>query len=241
MFVLLLISVVAGVGMLWVFRTTTNQAAVREAKRRIQAHLYELRLFSDEPLLMLKAQRGLLAANFRYISLMLAPALVMLIPMVLILGQLQCLYGYRPIQSGTAAVVNLGAESGVTPILQAPDGIVVETPAVHIDHEMSWRIRATRPVAGVLRFVLPGQTIEKTIRTGSGSEYVSERRVRSLLDWLWHPGESRLPAGPVNWIEVRYPNAGMHALGLDLDWLVWFILFSSATALLLKPWFSVTF
>jgi hypothetical protein len=235
---LLLISVVVGMATLWVFRTTTNKAAVRDAKRRIQAHLYELRLFSDEPLLMLQAQGGLLAANGRYISLMLVPALVMLIPMVLILGQLQCLYGYRSIQPGGAAVVNLGAESGVTPVLQAPDGIVVETPAVHIDHELSWRIRATRPVTGVLRFVLPGQTIEKTIRTGGGSDYVSERRVRSLLDWLWHPGESRLPAGPVSWIEVAYPHASMHALGLNLDWLMWFILFSSATALLLKPFFG---
>src|ERR1017187_846465 len=92
MLILLVVSVLAGIGMLGVFRSTTNQEGIRQAKRRIQAHLYEMRLFPDEPVLMMQAQRGLLAANVRYISLMLVPALVLLAPMLLILGQLQCLY-----------------------------------------------------------------------------------------------------------------------------------------------------
>src|SRR5579872_5510057 len=105
MFELLVISVFAGIGTFWVFGITTNHDAVSQAKRRMQAHLYELRLFSDDPLLILKAQRGLWAANLRYLALMLVPFLVTLVPMVLLLGQLECVYGHRPLLPGSSAVV----------------------------------------------------------------------------------------------------------------------------------------
>ena len=63
-----------GVGMLGVFRWTSNPEAIRRAKARIMAHLYEMRLFPDEPLFIWKAQAGLLATNVRYLGLMLLPA-----------------------------------------------------------------------------------------------------------------------------------------------------------------------
>jgi hypothetical protein len=53
-----LISLLAGVVMLWVFRRVSNQGAIRVAKKRLQAHLYELRLFADEPRLVWRAQKG---------------------------------------------------------------------------------------------------------------------------------------------------------------------------------------
>jgi len=70
------LSLLLGVGMLWIFSLTSNQGAIRKVKARLQAHLYEMRLFPDEPVLIWKAQLGLLAANVRYIGLMLLPAIV---------------------------------------------------------------------------------------------------------------------------------------------------------------------
>jgi hypothetical protein len=77
--------------------------------------------------------------------------------------------------------------------LQAPPGIAVETPPVRVfaERQISWRIRALRPVRGELRLVLRGRAIEKNIVAGE----------RSLL----HPKESRLPAGEVAWVKVDYP------------------------------------
>jgi len=65
--------------------------------------------------------------------------------------------------------------------------------------------------------------------------------VRSVLDLLLHPAEARLPSGQVDWIEVAYPAATVHALGVDLHWLVWLTLFSMASALLLKRRLRVVF
>lgn len=239
-------SVLIGIGMLWVFRLTSNQAAITKVKARLMACLYEMRLFVDDPLLVWQAQWGLISANVRYIGLMLVPALVMTAPMVLILGQLECFYGYTPLEPGQAAVLTVqmtGAGVGQTPELQPPEGIVVETPPVHIDggRQISWRIRALRPTAGALQLVFPDAKLDKSIVVGRGPEYVSERRVSSALDLLLYPGEKRLAAGPVDWIELRYPPATVHALGLDLHWLIWLLALSMISALLLKRRFRVSF
>ena len=239
------LSVLLGIAMLWVFRRTSNQAAIRKVKRELQAHLYEMRLFTDEPLLIWKAQWGLLKANVRYLAMMLVPALVLTIPMVLIFAQLECFYGYAPLEPGQQAIVTVQMKNagGPAPVLRAPDGIAVDTPAIRVDEgrQISWRIRALRPVTGDMKFVFPDETVEKSVQAGTGPQYVSERRVSSALDLIWHPAESRLPASPVDWIELRYPAATVYALGLDLHWLIWVLILSMASGLVLKRRFRVSF
>jgi hypothetical protein len=126
--------------------------------------------------------------------------------------------------------------AAAVPELRAPDGIAVESPAIRVDggRQISWRIRALRPMKGELEFVFPSQAIEKSVQAGVGPSYISERRVSSVLDRIWYPAESRLPTGSVDWIELRYPSATVHALGLDLRWLVWLALLSIISTLLLK-------
>src|SRR5215470_5778769 len=77
------LSVLMGIAMLWVFRRTSNPEGITRAKARVMAHLYELRLFPDEPVLIWKAQWGLLKANARYAGMMLIPVAVMALPMAL--------------------------------------------------------------------------------------------------------------------------------------------------------------
>jgi hypothetical protein len=242
------ISLLLGIAMLWVFRVTSNQAAIRQAKRRLQAHLYELRLFADEPALIWRAQRGLLAANARYIGLMLIPAVVLTVPMVVLFVHLESFYGMGPLPAGEPAIVTLQMKAPLDPqvpppALEAPEGIAVETPGVRVpgERQVSWRLRPLHAASGYLRVILPGQTVEKKIEAGAGPRYLSDRRVSTALDLLWHPAEKRLPAGPVEWIEVRYPPATVHWLGLDLHWLIWLLVLSMASALLLKKRFRVSF
>src|SRR5689334_18163049 len=85
---LALISAAAGIGMLWVFQKVSNQDKIRAVKRRVQAHLLELRIYRDEPAVMWRAQKSLLAANLRYMGLMLQPAILLTIPFAILLVHL---------------------------------------------------------------------------------------------------------------------------------------------------------
>jgi len=247
MLTLIPISLLLGVAMLWVFKRTSNQKAIKAAKRRVQACLYEMRLFTDEPSLVWRAHMGLLSANARYIGLMLVPAVVLTVPMVLLFAHLEAWYGLTPLPPGRAAIVTVQMKTpldpaAASPSLSAPPEVAVETPPVRIlsERQVSWRIRPKAPVSGVLRIELPSGALEKKIEAGAGRRYISDRRVSGLFDLVWHPAESRLPAGNIDWIEIRYPSASMHWLGLDLHWLIWLLLFSMLSALLLKGRFGVT-
>jgi uncharacterized membrane protein (DUF106 family) len=65
--------------------------------------------------------------------------------------------------------------------------------------------------------------------------------VSSEWDAVWHPDEARIAAPNVDWVEIRYPGASVEWLGIRLHWLIWFILVSMLSALLLKKRFRVTF
>jgi len=249
---LAVISAAAGVGMLGVFQKTSNQAKIRAVKRLVQAHLLELRIYQDEPAVMWRAQKSLLASNLRYMGLMLQPALIMGLPFAILLVHLDAFYGRAPLAVGAETIVSMGlggaSEPGghpAAPLLEAPPGVAVETPAVRVvdERQVSWRIRPQAPVSGLLRIRVEGATVEKSIEAGtpgqSGPRFVPGRKVRSLWDAVWHPDEARIPTPKVDWVEIRYPDARVQWLGIRLHWLVWFIGISMLAALLLKKRFHV--
>ncbi len=138
-----------------------DRAAVRAAGRRLHARLLEMRLYSSEPALMWAAQRALLRDNLRWLALMLPPALILGLPLAWLFVQLDSIYGHSPLPVGAQAVVTVQLKRALGPAdatatLQAPPGILVESPPVRVfaERQISWRIRALRPVRGKLRFVL---------------------------------------------------------------------------------------
>lgn len=243
---LLVISVAAGIGLLWVFQKTSDQAAIRRTKKKLQAHLLEIRLYADDPAVIWQAQKNLLAANARYFALMLRPALVATMPMILLLVVLDGYYGKQPLAVGRPAILTAqlaGGSALAGPLrLEAPPQIEVETPGVRAlgERQISWRIRPVGEVAGELRLVAEGVAVTKSVAAGDGPRFVSSRRVRSLPALLLHPGEKPLPASGIEWVEVEYPAAGVRMFGLETHWLVWFIVISMAAAFLLKGKFRVT-
>jgi len=241
-FSLIAISVLSGLALLWVFSKTSDQAAVRETKKRLQARLLEMRLYGDDPGTVWKAQKALLRLNARYFVLMLRPAVVATVPMVLLLIVMDGFYGKQPLVLDRPAIVTVQLSAEGDAELEAPAGIEVETPAVRAlrDGQVSWRIRPTEDVRGDLRIVSNGVAATKSVRAGGGVSYLSSRRVGSLLSLLLYPGELPLSAEGIDWIELEYPAAGTSIFGFTTHWLVWFAIFSMGPAFLLKGKFGVT-
>ncbi|MEX2260301.1 MAG: hypothetical protein WD696_00035 [Bryobacteraceae bacterium] len=242
------IGVLLGLGMLWVFGRVSNQRAIGKTKGRIRAHLYELRLFVDEPKLIWQAQVSLLRENVRYVGLMLLPAAVLTAPMLLLFVQLDAFYGLSPLQMGKAAIVTVQLTKPLepadpSPVLELPKGIVAETPPVRVfeQKQISWRVRPAEPVSGALRVTVGGETATKSIAAGSGTTYLSRRRDDSIWQLLQFPGEKRLPGRAIAWIEVDYPAANVEWLGIRLHWLVWLLIVSMGAALLFRRRFRVLF
>ncbi len=218
------IAAASGIAMLPAFRRFSDQERIRLAKRKIWAHLYEFRLFADDPALLVRAQKGLLRWNARYLGLMLRPTAVVLLPMAALLFYLDGVYGHRPLRSGESATVSAKIEGvdlrQVLPTLSG-DGVTVETPAVRIPerHQVYWRVRATNPAGGALLLRVAGQSLHQRVRVGAGLQYLAEWRN----------------------LQVSYPSANLDIFGFGVHWLGWFFIVSSIAMLALRKRFHVTF
>jgi hypothetical protein len=233
--------VLSAVAALRAFARFTDAAKIRTAKRQIKASLYEMRLFLDEPAVLLRAQKRLLTANLRYLGMMLLPLAIIAIPMFLLMTGLDAVYGNRALIPGEAAVVTVDVRSSVdlestVPAIEATPGLAIETPVVRIpaEHRFCWRIRAVRAGSSSLRVLLDGGVFEKSVRAGAGFTFLSRQRIRSLLAWMLDPTEARLPPGPVERIEVDYPASGVTAFGVTLHWMAWFFLAAVIAAICLR-------
>jgi hypothetical protein len=253
---LTVVSFVAAIAMLFVFRATSNQRGITAVKRRIQACLFEIRLFSDDLPAILRAQRDILRHTATYLGLSLVPMLWMIVPFVLTVAQLQFHYGYRGLHAGATAIVKVQLKEGwsrdgaVAPVqpaakprvsLSAPRGIAVETPSVWMPalREMDWRVQALEWGDYALRVKAGERVYTKDAQVSRGVRRRSPVRVEAgFLNQLLYPAEEPLPAdGPIESITLTYPD-NEAVLGVPL-WLVVFIVLSTVFAFALKKRFGV--
>jgi hypothetical protein len=243
---LTVIAALVGVGMLWVFRRTSDQARMKAVKRKVYASLLELRVFAGEPSVTWRAQKSLFAANFRYMGLALRPAVVVSLPVTLLLIHLEAFYSRAPLPVGRDTTVTMAMRGPFdsrqpAPQLEASAGVAVETPAVRVvdERQVSWRIRPVIGGSSYLLFTVDGKPVRKMVESGDVQRFVPGRSVSSVIAAVWHPNEKRIPSPAVKWIEVRYPEAWIDVFGLRLNWIVWFLVVSMLAALSLKKRFGV--
>ena len=222
------IGVLSGAGSLWAFRRFSNPSKVRLSINHVIAHLFELRLFADEPALILRSQRDLLSANWDFLRQMTSPSLLLAMPFAILLLALKAFFGHAPLEIGKPAIVTVHCSQGIlspTAKLVAPAGIEVETPALRIPttSEISWRIRPIESALGYLQFSYDGQIVRKSISSTDGVQWLSDSRAGSLKSALLHPLESPFLSSNIRLISVGYPDATV----FHFSWLVWF----SATSL----------
>ncbi len=245
------VSLLTAVGMLLVFKATSRQDRLGDVKRQIHAALFEMRLFADDLPALFRAQGEILLCNLRYLRLSLVPLLWMLLPLTLLVAQLQMYYGYSGLEPGRSVIVKVrlgaaalagGAGSDTEPkppvSLDAPDGIRVETPALWIPslREMDWRIAADRAGDYQLTVRVARDEATKALRVSDGPGRRSPVRVaRGLLAQLLYPAEPPFPDDtPIEAIEIAYPGRSVSLFGWDLHWLVVFFLLTMLFALALR-------
>lgn len=213
---------------LGVMRLTSNQVALAEVKRRIQAGLLEMRLYNDDLRGLVRAQGDVLWHNLRYVGLSLVPLVITALPLTLAIAQLQAWYGYDGLPPGTATTITAAVEGAVTtlPQLDAPGLEVLGTPRYFpTRHEVVWRVVPRQPGAAMARVVMNGgAAVEKSVQVASGD--VTARRSPSrdraaFVQQLLYPSEAPIPEGAgVTSIRVPYPERALAVLGVELHWLV---------------------
>jgi len=227
------ISLVAGILMVWVFGKVSDQESIDRTKTRIQGNLLGVWLYQHNVGVVLRLQKHIFGDILRYLKLSLVPLLVLIIPILLIMTQLNLYFGTRPLHAGEQAVIKLHLtqppeQKGKFEIHQ-PDGVEVETPAVRIPslNEVVWRVRATKPGRYNLSIDAGGEVVTKELVVADRWDAVSTMRTQNWLDELLYSSEPPIEAGKhTRSVEVFYRPLEIPVWTWYADWLTLFLVLS---------------
>src|SRR5438445_627616 len=104
-----LLSIIIGLLMVVVFRYTSDQKAIRIAKDHLKAHLLAVRLFQDQLQVVLNSYWRILGSAGRYLRLAFKPLLYVIVPLTLLIVQVDRYLGFVPIAPGQPFLVKARA------------------------------------------------------------------------------------------------------------------------------------
>jgi hypothetical protein len=237
------VSVLTAIWALLLFKAVTPQRALRRVRDRLFGHIYEMGLYQDHLRVVGRIQWDLARANLRYLSLTLPALIALTIPMVLTLGQLDARYSHRPLAPGEETVFTVRLAAGSAADLSrlrlaAPDGVAVTAGPVRDrgTGQVAWRLRTDTPGDAEL-VVMDGETelVRRTVPIGGGLRPLGETSRRDWLHSLLFPGAPVLAAGgAVTEMTLALPTREVAYLGIEMPWLLAFVIFSLVGGLALK-------
>lgn len=250
---LLPITVAFSVLALYIFKWTSNQKAMDRVKRQIHASIFEIRLFNDDMRAILRAQFEVLGHVLNQLRLTIIPLLWMLVPILVVVGQLQFHYGYSGFKPGDevlvkASLVETSTFDDPKPAyqLRAPEGVRIDTPTMWVPDagELLWR--ATILEAGDYELEIVDPSGQITTKTLVASDKIVRRSPNrhdtGLIAQIFFPAEPSLPAdSAIREITVGYPEATVSLLGWETHWLIAFLIVSVVLAFALRKPLGVTF
>jgi hypothetical protein len=254
---LLLWSVAFGIVALIAFKYCSFQDSIAAAKNRIKVHLLEIRLFGDDILGVLLSTLKIVLTNAVYIGHNLLPMVVMAVPMVALLAQLEARYAFAPAPPGTTTLFKVALDASRTDVpatdvrLELPEGVVLDAPPVRTARgEIAWRLRSPAEGDHVLRVHVGDRVYEKGWAVGGAPRKVPVLRTKGW-EALLYPGEPALaPDASVASMAFSaqapmprgYPERDLGWMpGGELGIMAVFLVVSIAAGLALKGVFKVTF
>lgn len=231
-----------------VYRYASDQAGIRRTKDMLKAYLLEVRLFRDDLPVTLRAQGQILKYSVLYARYALLPLAIMIVPIALILIQVESRYAFRPLEpdESTIVAVTLNSPRSVTELNAAlipSAGVRCETPPLRLEDEQRilWRVRAEARGEHELRVRIGDELFAKKIVVGESGALSPAIHEADDIRTLAYPLEAPLPGDSlVSSIELTYPySRGVFAGLSSASWTLF--LASLVLGYAFRGLFGVTF
>ncbi|MCA9243760.1 MAG: hypothetical protein KDA32_07410 [Phycisphaerales bacterium] len=258
---LIVISLVSGLIAGICFKYTSYQRGLKRVADETRASMLALRLYKESLAVTLTEMGRLAKLIFLRLLYSIPPMLVMMIPFVMLLGQLAMYFQFQPLRPDQPGMtprdylvqVKLSESAWPTHqalVLEPPAGVrVTSGPARGLDdHSLNWNIHADKPVGLTeIAFKLDDKVIATKHLTiaAPSDELVFADPIRpgtSFLDRVLYPGEQPFGSdSPI--VEIRVPHEDRinTLFGLRIPWWATFLVASILGAVLLKPFMKVQF
>ncbi len=234
---LLFISLLTGLGMISIFRLTSNQEKISRLRKRMLGEVFGILLHVSSPKTVIGFAGRLIGSNTLYLLYILKPLLVIAIPFMLIWGQLDARYGSDEGDQNAYVTITVRYEDSVPKrddITVSGRGIEVIPPVVMVDtlSQVSFRIAFEDGIISSLNVNGTASIVGSTglwngaivLRGFDGSNSLK----RLFCPWVGRPVLT--DAGPVSgWYSLHAVRYGI--LGGHWSWLAVFLVFSSVFAI----------
>lgn len=235
------LSIVIGLLMVVLFGYTSNQKAIGVAKDQLKAHLLAVRLFQDQLHVVVGSYGRILRGTARYLRLAFMPLLYVIIPLTLLIIQLDRYLGLTAFQPNVPFLLTVKANSGDVLdgiSIELPPEIAVSAPAVHVaaDREVTWRLMASTPGTYDLHLHAASDKASKIVRVSPDLERLSPVRFRGhFWERLFYSAEPALPDGsPFEAITVSYAERTIELAGYEINWIWLFFILSMVAGYIFK-------
>jgi len=255
-------SVVVGVFAMIIYKYTSKQDGIKDAKEKIKGHFYEVWLFIDDAAVIAKAQGRIMWNALRYLGYALPPLAIMIVIFFPLFANFETRYAFHPVRPGDEVLVKVrlsegfeGWEDAVE--LDVPPGMEKVGPRVRLvrrimesesslrekarEYEVDYRLRPRFAGRYDLLIKVKGESF--TVPLYAGDE-PGKRSAPLATDNLGHallfPPLVTLPAGAgVAEVEIEYGEAEFPFLGWETWWVWPFLIISMIAALAVKGVFKV--
>ncbi len=240
---MLFVSAVTSVWALLLFKAVTPQKRLVAARDRLTGHIFEMGLYQEHLSVVGRIQRDLAKANLRYLALSLPALLALAVPMVITLAQLDSHFAHRPLRVDEPAVFTVtlapGQRDRVSDLqLEVPSPVTVQAGPVRdrVTGAAAWRLGAGSVGRHDLRVMLDGTEVgRRTLMVDGDLPRLNETSSAHTLAPLLAPGAPSLPRdGALAAMTLQLPARHTRYLGIEMSWLVAFMVLSLAAGLALK-------
>jgi uncharacterized membrane protein (DUF106 family) len=239
--IVIVLSIVIGLLMIVLFGYTSDQKAIKVAKDQLKAHLLAVRLFRDQLPVVMGSYGKILRGTGRYLKLAFKPLLYVIIPITLLIVQVDRYLGTTPVPTNAPFLLTAhttGSDALNDVKLELPPEITMTAPPVHIpaENEIVWRLAGTKDGKYEVKVAASGQSVNKTVSVGSDLPRISPVRLRGQFwERMFSSAESALPENsPVDSIAINYPERNIEIVGYGMNWIWMFFILSMIAGFIFK-------
>ena len=244
---ILYISILSGIIFLLIYGKVSNQKGIKETKRKIMAKVIEVALFRHSIKVCLNAQRALFKQGFKYLSFALIPLLILMVPCILIMAQINFHFQNRGLLEKEDAIIELSLDdpNDLTEYeLKASSGTL--SPALRVDDELKiiWKYKnnnGTNLKDNVnLELTLDDLSLNIPLSI-DGKKPSLLTYSRDFFEGLLFPSKFKVSKDfkEIKSISIKYPNAKQTYLGVTINWLWVFLIVSILSGLIASKVFKI--
>lgn len=239
--IVIVVSLVVGLVMVVLFGYTSDQKAIGIAKDQLKAHLLAVRLYRDQIPVVMGSYGKILRGTGRYLKLAFKPLLYVIVPITLLMVQIDRYLGQTPIPVSASFLLTVhtttsDALNDVT--LDLPPEITMTAPPVHVpaNSDIVWRLAGSKNGKYEVKIGAAGQNVTKTVCVGTELPRISTIRLRGRFwERMFLSAEPALPkTSPIESISINYPDRDIEVAGYGMNWIWMFFILSMVAGFIFK-------